>query len=94
MKVDAPWGNSPLVAVDKDTMFELRDVEGSRFWAPPPAAMETVMEIFNEDRVAHPTRAHVFAVPRLMTHLWRKRLGKDADLMWTVPTGDHFWEKS
>ena len=53
------------------------------------------MELFNDDRVAHPWQPHVFAVPRLMTHLWRKQLSKDADLMFTVAVGDeHFWTKS
>ena len=60
---------------------------------PPPAAMETIMEFFNEDRIAHPWNPHVFVVPRLMTHLWRKHLGKDADLMFTVTPGEHFWGK-
>ena len=57
---------------------------------PSPAAMETVMELFNEDRIAHPQNPHVFVVPRLMTHLWRKNLGKDADVMFTVAPAGHF----
>ena len=60
----------------------------------PPAAVETIMEVLNEDRMAHPKRAHVFVVPRLMTHLWRRQLGKDADVLATITAGDHFWEKS
>ncbi|KAL7533011.1 hypothetical protein ACHAXR_004993 [Thalassiosira sp. AJA248-18] len=74
-------------------MFELQHVEGARLWMPPPAAMETVMELFNEDRIAHPWNPHVFAVPRLMTHLWRKNLFKGADLHFTVTVGEHFWSK-
>ena len=35
-------------------------------------AMEVVMEMYNEDRIAHPWNTHIFAVLRLMTHLWRK----------------------
>ena len=57
---------------------------------PSPAAMERIMEVFNEDRMPHPYRAHVFVVPRLMTHLWRKQLGKDVDVLMTISTGDHF----
>ena len=49
------------------------------------------MEMFNEDRLAHPTAPHVFVVPRLMTYLWRKDLGKDADVLFTVQTGVPFW---
>ncbi|EJK54877.1 hypothetical protein THAOC_25457 [Thalassiosira oceanica] len=50
--------------------------------------------MFAEDRVAHPWNAHVFAVPQLMTHLWRHSLGKDADLSFTVTTGNHFWARA
>ena len=35
----------------------------------PPAAIETIMEVFNEDRMAHTKKAHVFVVPRLITHI-------------------------
>ena len=33
-------------------------------------------------------------IPKLMTPLSRKHLGKDMDIIWTVGTGDHFWNKS
>ena len=52
------------------------------------------MEVFNEDRMAHPKRAHVFVVPRLMAHLWMKQLGKDTDVLMTITAIDHFWGKS
>ena len=51
------------------------------------------MEVFNEDHLAHPWIPHVFVVPRLMTHLWRKLLGRDADLLFTLEVGDHFWSR-
>ena len=57
---------------------------------PPPETMETIMEVFNEDRISHPWKPHVFVVPLLMTYLWRNHLGKDADLMFTVNPGEHF----
>ena len=60
----------------------------------PPAAMETVMELFSKDLMVNPTESHVFVVPRLMTHLWRKSLGKDADVMFHVPAGSCFWPKA
>lgn len=88
------WGHIPLVEVGKDQWFELKGVDGARLWMPPPAAMETVMDIFNEDRIAHPWNPHVFVVPRLMTHLWRKSLGKDADVIFNVKVGNHFWGSS
>ena len=57
----------------------------------PPAAMEVVMELLCEDRLAHPQWPHVFVVPRLMTHFWRKDLMKNADLLFTVPAEVPFW---
>ena len=61
---------------------------------PPPATMETMVGVYNKDRMAHPKRAYVFVVSRLMTQLWRKHLEKDADVLMTITAGDHFWEKS
>ena len=55
--------------------------------------MATVVELFNDDRLAHPKIHHVFCVPRLMTQLWRKALSKDADLVFTVEAGASFWPK-
>lgn len=88
------WDGGPLVEMTPDLWFEARHVEGARLWMPPPAAMETVMEVFNEDRIAHPWNTHIFVVPRLMTHLWRRKLGRDADVLFYAATGNHFWEKS
>jgi hypothetical protein len=61
---------------------------------PPPAAMEIVVELFNEDRLVQPHLPHVFVVPRIMTHLWHKPLTKDADLVFTVKEGQSFWPSS
>ena len=87
------WLGTQLTLLTPDLWFQLWNVPGPRFWAPPPAAMEAVMEVFNEDHLAHPWIPHVFVIPRLMTHLWRKLLGKDADLMFTLEVGDHFWSR-
>ena len=69
--VEKWWGNwcgAPLTEVEPDHWFELQKVSGPRLWMPPPAAMGTVLEVFNEDQLAHPWNPHVFVVPRLMTH--------------------------
>ena len=77
--------------LEPDDWFELYDIATPRLWGPPPAAMETIVELFNEDRLAHPQMSHVFVVPRLMTHLFRRSLGKDADLMFEAASGSWFW---
>ena len=46
-----PWGNMPLTEVTKDNLLDMYKVEGPRLWIPPPVAMETIMEVFNEDRI-------------------------------------------
>ena len=85
------WGGISLQEITGDTMFEMRDLQAPRLWMLPPALMETALELFCDDRLAHPEWAHVFVIPRLMTHLWRKNVGKDADVLFTVPCGVSFW---
>ena len=82
----------PLNGSHQELFFDLHKVEDPRLWMPPPDAMETIMEMFNEDRMAHPKQAHLFVVPRLMVQLWRKHLGKDADVLMTITAKDHFWK--
>jgi hypothetical protein len=85
------FGGFPLKTITKDKVFELRDLEAARLWVLPPAAMKVAMELLCEDRLAHPQWPHVFVVPRLMTHFWKKDLIKNADLLFTVPAQVPFW---
>ena len=73
------------------TMFKLKNLEAARLWLMPPAVMETALELFCDDQMAHPQWPHVFVVPCLMAHLWRKNVGKDANVLFTVPAGVNFW---
>ena len=55
--VDDWWGGwlgTYLTLLASDHWFQLWKVPGPRLWAQPPAAMETVMEVSNEDHLAHP----------------------------------------
>jgi len=70
-------------------MFELKDVKAARLWMLPPAAMEVAIELW-EDKLAYPQWPHVFAVPCFMTHMWRRDLGKNANILFTVPAGVPF----
>ena len=89
--IEAAWGGRPLKKLAPDDSFELHTHNMPRIWTPPPEAMETVVELFNEDSLAHPHTPHVFAVPRLMTHLWRNHLSKDSYVLFTVNVGPSFW---
>ena len=86
--------SSLLNKLEPDDWFNLKEIKGHRLWMPPPAAMATVMEVFTEDRIINPHLTHIFAVPRLMTHLWRKRLFRNADLHFYVYAGAPFWPLS
>jgi hypothetical protein len=72
-------------------MFELRDLKAARLWMMPPAVMEVELELLCKDHLSHPQWPHVFVVPSLMTHLWRKDLMKNADLLFTIPAQVPFW---
>ena len=85
-----PWADVPLKHLTPEDWFCLHKSMEPRLWIQPPAAMTAMMEMIFEDRLAHPFVPHVFAVPRLMTHLWRKVLSKDANLMFAVPCGFPF----
>jgi hypothetical protein len=54
-------------------------------WAPPPAAARAAIEWLAQSIQKRPESVHIVLVPRLLTALWRKRLGKTSDLLFTVP---------
>ena len=58
---------------------------------PPPAAAAVAVEMLAEAKLKRPSTAHVIVIPRLMTHLWRKALRRDADLFFDVPVGTSLW---
>ena len=80
-------GGRALKRLSPGDWFELHTQDRPRLWTPPPAAMETVVGLFNRFFLAHPHIPHVFAIPRLMTHLWRRQLSKNADLLFTINLG-------
>ena len=87
----SPWFGERLRLLTVEDWFLLHQIGAPRLWMPPPAAMETALELFNEDRLMHPHVPHVFCVPRLMTHLWRKQLTKDVDVVVTLGCGNPSW---
>lgn len=60
-------------------------------WAPPPAAADVALEQLILARHKRPHRLDVFVCPRLMTHLWRRRLYRMADVVFEVPVGHCLW---
>ena len=47
------------------------------------------IELLWKAKLAHPQWPHMFVVPCFMTHMWRRDLGKNADIL--VPTEVPFW---
>lgn len=56
-------------------------------WFPPPAIGDIAIEQLSLSRHKRPNLTHIFVCPRLMTHLWRKKLYRHADLVFTLPVG-------
>ena len=77
-----------------ENWFELHTQDMPRICIPSQVATENVVELLNEDCLSHPHTSHVFYIPRLMKHLCRKQLSKDADIFFTVNVGPYFWTYS
>ena len=60
-------------------------------WAPAPSPAETVIEILLETNVQHLYRSHLILIHRLLEFLWKFHMGKEADLLFTVPVVTYFW---
>ena len=83
-----------LIDLDNDQWFDLQCLTSPYLWMPLSAAMEIMMEVFNEDRLEHPWNSHVCMVPRLMTQWWQKNLGKDGNVLFTAQVGSQFWSEA
>ena len=80
-----------MLQLSPEQWFEEAHKDTDCLWIPPPAAASVAMEMMSAARLKIPHVSHIFVVPRLMTHLWRKQLSKDADLMFEVPVGTPMW---
>ncbi len=61
-------------------------------WSPPPAIANIAVDELLLSRHKHTNINHLFIVPRLSTHTWRKKLHKVCDLVFEVPAGCRaFW---
>jgi hypothetical protein len=58
-------------------------------WCPAPGAAECAVDQLLISRHKRPHLNHVFLCPRLLTHTWRKKLFKVADLVLELPAGLH-----
>lgn len=60
-------------------------------WAPPPCLARVALDELCEVKHMFPHSRHIFVCPALMTGLWRKDLGKLADVVFNVSSGQPRW---
>lgn len=95
-----PFGQSPTLeswlretlprsddwlTLDPIGWFELGHGAGHFIWNVPAAAARTALDQLCEAKLARPQSSHLFVVPTVLTPEWRKRLGRIADAVVTVP---------
>ncbi|KAL7580594.1 hypothetical protein ACA910_003715 [Epithemia clementina (nom. ined.)] len=74
--------------------FEKAMSPGHYIWMPPPAAADVAVEKMCKSKHIRPDTSHVFICPTLMTCRWRKKLGRVADIVFTLPVGSFLWPTS
>jgi hypothetical protein len=66
--------------------------EGTYIWLPPPAAASAAVEWLGQSIHKRSSSVHIVLVPRWMTGIWRKRLAKTSDLLFTIPLTTKVWK--
>jgi hypothetical protein len=61
-------------------------------WTPAPAAADVAVEQLCYARLKRSWGTHIVVVPRLLTSRWRKQLTKTADVIFTIETGESYWD--
>ena len=56
-----------------------------------PEATETALELMMDYNLKMLYTSHVMILPWFITYIWRKLLGKEADILITLPVGISFW---
>lgn len=80
------------VATPKDWFTSTRvEFQVGWIWAPPPCLARVALDELCEVKHMFPKSKHVFVCPALMTGLWRKDLGKLADVVFSVSAGHPSW---
>jgi hypothetical protein len=65
-----------------------------QIWCPPTSAADTALEQLSSAIHKRPYSTHIVLIPRLLTSLWRRLLGKICDRVFTVLLGPAFWPLS
>ena len=78
-------------ALEKMGWFEEEKIGYNLLWDPSLTAIETTLYLFLEDRLKRPYKTNLFMSPQLMILSWRRKMVKEADLLFTIPVGIPFW---
>ena len=66
----------------------------SYLWTSPPFVAGAAIAELRKARIKRQTSSHVVVVPKLCTPMWIKQLFKAADIVFEVPAGQSFWDRS
>ena len=79
-----------MTPLDDMGWFEEEQRGYNLLWTPLPEAMETALDLLLEARLKRAYKTHIVVIPCLMKLLWRRQMGMDADLLFTIPVGMPF----
>lgn len=80
--------------LDPNGWFSRAHSSGHFIWNVPAAAAPAAIEQLCEAKLARPESSHIFLVPSLLTQMWRKKLGKIADVIFNAKSGVCIWPSS
>ena len=90
--VQSWWtGELPLHHMSPDDWYDKALDKGNYLWTPPPAAADAAIEQLCRNVHLHEGGCHIVLIPRLMTAMWRKQLGKVSDIIVTMPFDNIVW---
>jgi hypothetical protein len=89
--VELWFADLPFTWLTPFDWFNLGHTVGRFVWCPPPATAEAALEQLAAAIHKRPQSQHAVLIPRLLTSVWRKLLGKICDLIFIVPLGSDVW---
>jgi len=86
------WVGDNVEILEPSQWPRIHGSHGTYVWSPPRAAAPAALEWLGELVHKRPTLVHVIVIARLLTALWRNKLGKITDFMLRVPLGCPAWQ--
>ncbi|KAL7574181.1 hypothetical protein ACA910_014857 [Epithemia clementina (nom. ined.)] len=79
----------PALHLDPSGWFDNAFKPGNYVWTPPPSIALEALEQLCESKQVRPKWAHIY-----MANRWRKKLGRIADVIFSIPTGTEVWDRT